>query len=116
MKAEVLLAAQRAMKEYYSDPQLMNDITIEQHIADCISGLVEKLSYASPTSSGVQTAGQEDRKTILLKAAFDLLKKCKDSHYVLDVLEQTVFYDGADCDGSCLMDDIALELDIEVEY
>jgi len=43
MKAEILLATQRAMKEYYSDPQLMNDITVEQHIADCISGLVEKL-------------------------------------------------------------------------
>lgn len=47
MKAEILLATQRAMKEYYSDPQLMNDITVEQHIADCISGLVEKLGYAS---------------------------------------------------------------------
>ena len=58
MKPEILLATQRAMEEYYSDPQLINDMTVEQHIADCISGLVEKLSYASPASSGVQNGGQ----------------------------------------------------------
>jgi hypothetical protein len=28
-------------------------------------------------------------------------------------METTVFYDGADCDGNCLLDDIEDELDIE---
>lgn len=32
-----------------------------------------------------------DRKEILLKAAYDLLKKCDDSFYVLDALTTTVF-------------------------
>ena len=54
-----------------------------------------------------------DRKEVLLKAAYDLLKKQTESHYVLDLLEELVHYDGADCDGSCLMDDIAIELNIE---
>lgn len=55
----------------------------------------------------------KSRKEVLLKAAYDLLKKCADSHYVLSAPNTTVRYDGADCDGHCLMDDIAIELGIE---
>ena len=55
----------------------------------------------------------EDRKIILLRAAYDMLKKADKSYYVINVMETTVFYDGADCDGSCLMEDIADELGIE---
>ncbi|APH22439.1 hypothetical protein [Clostridium botulinum] len=56
----------------------------------------------------------EDRKIILLKACRDLLKKQENSSYVLDLLEETVFYDDADCDGYCLIEDIEMELsDIE---
>ena len=43
---------------------------------------------------------------VLLKATYDLLKKCDDSYYVLNVLEQLITYDGAECDGYCLMEDI----------
>ncbi len=33
---------------------------------------------------------------------------------MLDLLEETVFYDDADCDGYCLIEDIEMELsDIE---
>jgi hypothetical protein len=53
------------------------------------------------------------RAKILLQAAYDLLKKCEESHYVLHAPEVTVFYDNAECDGSCLMTDIATELEIE---
>lgn len=52
----------------------------------------------------------EDRKEILLRACLELLQKQEDSNYVLDLLEETVFYDGADCDGSCLIEDIKTEL------
>lgn len=51
-------------------------------------------------------AEQEDRAVTLLKAARDLLNKQNESPYVLNMLEQTVHYDEADCDGSCLIDDI----------
>ena len=54
-----------------------------------------------------------NRKVVLLKAAYDMLKKQADSHYVINVMETTVFYDDADCDGSCLLNDIADELGLE---
>jgi len=52
----------------------------------------------------------EDRKTVLLKAALELLKECDRSPYVKNALTTTVFYDGTDCDGACLANDIAEEL------
>jgi hypothetical protein len=54
---------------------------------------------------------EPDRYKVLLKAAFDLLKKQNDSTYVLNLLAETVFYDGTDCDGYCLMNDIGYFLD-----
>lgn len=42
----------------------------------------------------------------LLKAVEGLLQKQEDSHYVLDILSTTVHYDGAECDGACLLADI----------
>ena len=53
-----------------------------------------------------------DRKTILLKAAYELLKIQDDKGIVVNLLEEQVFYDDEFCDGYCLMDDIKLELDI----
>jgi len=54
-----------------------------------------------------------NRKDVLLRAAFDLLKRAKMSRYVLHAPEIVVRYDEANCDGSCLMEDIAIELDID---
>ena len=54
-----------------------------------------------------------DRKLILLRAAYDLLKQAKGDHFVRAATEITVHYDDADCDGYCLMQDIAIELGIE---
>lgn len=53
----------------------------------------------------------KDRKVTLLKAAYDMLKKCDESPFVISPMETTVFYDDADCDGSCLMEDIKFELE-----
>ena len=53
----------------------------------------------------------EDRKAILLKACFDMLKKQLNG-YGVSPFETTVHYDDADCDGYCLMDDIRVELDL----
>ncbi len=53
----------------------------------------------------------EDRKVTLLRAAYELLDKCSQSGYVISPFEVTVFYDDADCDGICLMEDIKLELE-----
>lgn len=47
-----------------------------------------------------------ERAKTLLKATKELLEKQDNSYYVLNLLEETVFYDGAECDGYCLKDDI----------
>lgn len=54
----------------------------------------------------------QDRKAVLLRACLDMMRKCTDG-YVLSPYEVTVFYDDADCDGYCLMEDIETELDLE---
>ena len=46
------------------------------------------------------------RARILLDATHNLLEKQMESGYVLNLLSETVFYDGAECDGHCLMEDI----------
>lgn len=48
----------------------------------------------------------EERAVVLLNATCKLLKKQKNSYYVLNMLTETVEYDDAECDGSCLMEDI----------
>jgi hypothetical protein len=62
-----------------------------------------------------KTLSQPDRKEVLLKAAYDLLKECDKGIYVKNALETVVLYDNAECDGACLMEDIAIELGID-EY
>lgn len=49
----------------------------------------------------------EERKTYLLKACFNLLSKQLESSYALDLLTETINYDETECDGECLMEDIA---------
>ena len=60
---------------------------------------------------------REDRRITLLKACHAMLKKIEQGH-AMSPFETTVFYDGADCDGACLMEDIETELaehGVEVE-
>ena len=55
------------------------------------------------------------RALYLLDATYRLLVKQVESRYVLNILETTVDYDDADCDGTCLMEDIK-DLFFEAEY
>lgn len=55
----------------------------------------------------------DDRAKTLLLAARNLLNKQKNSSYVLDMLTEIVKYDGTECDGSCLIEDIEDYLNIE---
>jgi len=49
----------------------------------------------------------ENRSTTLLKAVLEILYKCDDGpRNVKEFFGETAFYDGAECDGYCLMDDI----------
>ena len=56
---------------------------------------------------------QQDRKTVLLRAAYDILTRAGEDGYVKDALSLLAFYDEANCDGFCLREDIAIELDID---
>ena len=56
---------------------------------------------------------QEDRKITLLKACKQLLEKQDKSHYVLNLLDEIIYYDEAECDGSCLLEDINIQLEEE---
>lgn len=46
------------------------------------------------------------RSKTLLTATYELLKKQESSSYVLNLLNTVTYYDEAECDGSCLIDDI----------
>jgi hypothetical protein len=55
----------------------------------------------------------KDRKEILLRAAYDLLKRSTQDHYVREATSILTRFDEADCDGYCLMEDIAAELGLD---
>ena len=54
-----------------------------------------------------------DRAITLLKASKDLLEIADNQHFIEQATCIIVHYDEADCDGSCLMDDINILLDDE---
>ena len=56
-----------------------------------------------------------DRKAILLRAAFDLIRRSIDDGHVAETASIVTRYDDANCDGHCLMEDIAFELGIDTE-
>lgn len=54
-----------------------------------------------------------NRKEYLLRQVLKLFKQQKESCYVLNIEKMNIVYDGAECDGSCLCNDIMLELGID---
>ena len=74
----------------------------------------DKKSRSVYQNNLIKVINVEDRILILLKATFDILKKCKAGPYV-NVFEQTAIWDDAECDGSCLMEEIAQELGLDNE-
>jgi hypothetical protein len=55
----------------------------------------------------------QDRKDILLRAAYDLLKRSSEDYFIREATSISVRYDDANCDGYCLMEDIASELKLK---
>ena len=54
-----------------------------------------------------------DRKEYLLKQVLKMFKIQKNTPYVQNIEEMIIVYDGTECDGSCLCEDIMMELDID---
>ena len=46
---------------------------------------------------------EDERFLVLMRAAYQLLKKQEESSYVLNLLGETTVWDGVECDGYCLM-------------
>ena len=55
----------------------------------------------------------DDRRAILLRAAYDLLKRSTQCSYVIEATAIQTRFDDANCDGYCLMEDIAMELGLD---
>ncbi|MCP4324154.1 MAG: hypothetical protein GY787_20320 [Alteromonadales bacterium] len=53
---------------------------------------------------------ENDRLLILLRAAYQLLKKQDESPYVLDILGECTVWDGVEGDGYCLMEELKTQL------
>ncbi|HHZ97439.1 MAG TPA: hypothetical protein EYN67_18295 [Flavobacteriales bacterium] len=51
-----------------------------------------------------------DRLLILARAAYQLLKKQDESSYVLNLLGESTVWDGVECDGYCLMEELKSQL------
>ena len=54
-----------------------------------------------------------DRKEYLLRQVLKMFKIQRNTAYVQNIEEMVIVYDGVECDGSCLCEDIMNELDIE---
>lgn len=50
----------------------------------------------------------------LLKACVELLNKQNESSYVLNLLDELIYYDDCECDGNCLLEDIENLLECRV--
>jgi len=70
----------------------------------------ENTTETSDSADCIERHVLNDRKTVLLRAAFDLLRRAEMSPFVLDPLGIKTRFDEANCDGYCLKDDIADEL------
>lgn len=66
---------------------------------------------ALPKKENRRLPKKEDRSIVLLRAAHTLMKKQHDAPIVLNILAETVDYDGAECDGNCLLNDIEYYFD-----
>lgn len=52
------------------------------------------------------TEEQQVRAKVLMQAAIDILRKCDEGMYVKNVLEVTAEWDGVECDGYCLKEEL----------
>ena len=89
---------------------------ISQHWPSTSLGLYDELIEALTLAIAALERDSTYRRALyLLDATYRLLVKQAESRYVLNILETTVDYDDADCDGNCLVEDIK-DLFFEAEY
>ena len=104
------------MKNIIPNPSV-DCYSLHQEMVNCsLQGEImnEKIENDKLKYENDELKAQLERAKVYLKATSDLLQKQNESHYVLNLLETTVFYDEVDCDGYCLKDDIDSFLEMGV--
>lgn len=78
---------------------------LQRYTRKCISDRLD-CDYASAVDEAQKMLQKMERAVTLLQATYDILEEQAGQYYVNNIFEQTVFYDGVECDGNCLMEDI----------
>lgn len=78
------------LKDWNKDLELLGD---EQEAIEVHDRCIQALKF--------NTRAKE-----LLAACVQLLNKQLESPFVLNLLDELIYYDDCECDGNCLMDDI----------
>lgn len=78
------------LEDWNKDLKLMDD---EQEAIEVHERCIQALKFNS-------------RARELLEACVKLLNKQNESFYVLNLLDETIYYDECECDGGCLLEDI----------
>ena len=87
------------------------DIEAEEHNPRYTGLIMECKECASEHRQLAEWLKELLRARVLLKATHELLEKADDSPYVLNALEIIVNYDGAECDGQYLKEEIEYYFD-----
>ena len=97
---------------------MTNDEAIKQldWYFNCDDGIAAEVTTREAYCTLKRAVKQDDsygekRYITLLRAAHTLLKRQYDTGYVMNLLAETVFYDEAECNGYCLLDDIEYYFD-----
>lgn len=86
--------------------ELPSQESVEAELQGCDRCALKGEKCAEEYRQLVERLKELKRARYLLKVSYDLLRKQEESLYVLNILSETIFYDGAECDGYCLMEDI----------
>lgn len=98
-----------------TDPVQVDLFSLGQ-VVDLYVKNVEENRNAKDILHRLQKAAKKSKRhAVLLRAAYDLLTRADRATLVEEAVAIQTHYDGADCDGYCLREDIAFELDIEDE-
>ena len=86
--------------------QIMNDIAYLKDWNKDLALTNDEQEAIEVHERCIQAMKFNARAETLLNACVKLLNKQNESGYVLNILEQIVYYDECDCDGNCLLEDI----------
>lgn len=91
--------------EVWDAIHLLSDIRAQYDVFD----KAEHEKYHA-CSLAIQALKFNSRAKELLEATIKLLNKQNESPYVLNLLDELVYYDECECDGNCLLEDIEILL------